>query len=134
MRITTRERSVKWRQLYWILFSNPNPSLYWLFKALNKFKWKSCQLQSCITFRDLQLSFGCFSIRDRLQNLNFKFVKFKYNFPSQDDFKSKSCQLQSFITFRDLQLSFWLFLRPRKFENLKFEKFKHNFCWENDFK
>jgi hypothetical protein len=33
----------------------PKLSIYWLFKALNIFQWKSCQLQSFITFQDLQL-------------------------------------------------------------------------------
>jgi len=47
-----------------------------------------------------------FSIRGHLQNLNFKYMKFKRSFRRQDDVKSKNYQLQSFITFRDLQLSF----------------------------
>lgn len=32
-------------------------SVNWLFVALNEFKLKGCQLQNCITFWDLQLSF-----------------------------------------------------------------------------
>ena len=36
------------------------PRVYCLFEALNEFKLKSCQLQSFITFRDLQLSFWKF--------------------------------------------------------------------------
>jgi hypothetical protein len=64
------------------------------------FKWKSCQLQSCITFWDLQLLFWLFlhHIWGHLENSNFKFEKFKRNFPWKMISK-KSCHLQSSITF-----------------------------------
>jgi hypothetical protein len=109
---------------FWFLTYYPKLCLNWLFEALNKFKWKSCQLQSFITFRDLQLSFCSFSVQGRLQNLNFKFKKFKRSFPWQDDFKWKSYQLQSFITFWDLQLSFLLFVHLRPFKNSNFKFLK----------
>jgi hypothetical protein len=60
--------------------------------------------------------FGSFSFRGCLQNLNFIFERFKFEFHSQYDFKLKSCKLQSFITFWDLQLSCWEFLHLRLFE------------------
>ena len=71
-------------------------------------------------------SFSIFSIRGRLQNLNFKFDKFKRSFTWQDDFKWKSCLLQSFITFRDLQLLFLLFVHPMSFKKFKFQIFKNS--------
>ena len=42
---------------FWFHSRYTNLSLNYLFEALNEFKWKSCQLKSFITFRDLQLSF-----------------------------------------------------------------------------
>jgi hypothetical protein len=94
--------------------------LKWLFDIVNDLKSKSCQLQSFITFWDLQLSFRVFSIRGRLKILNFKFEKFKHTFSWQNDFKLKSCQQQSFLTSRDLQLSLRVFSHPMSFEKFEF--------------
>ena len=40
-----------------------------------------------------------FFIRGHLQNLNFKFEKFKHNFETLNDFKWKSWKLKSFILY-----------------------------------
>jgi hypothetical protein len=54
-----------------------------------------------MTFWGLQLSFWEFPIRGRLQNLNFKFKRFKLSF-SVDNMISnkKSCKQQSFISLK----------------------------------
>jgi hypothetical protein len=66
--------------MFWFLTYYTKPSVNYLLKALNEFNSKSCQLQSFGTFRDQQFLFRKFSIRGRLQNLNFKILKFKRNF------------------------------------------------------
>jgi len=85
------------------------------FPWINDFQWKSSQLQSCITFQDLQLLFCLFLNLRLFENFKFQMWEIKRNFHWIHDFKSKSCQLQSCITFWDLELLFRSFLHLRLF-------------------
>jgi hypothetical protein len=60
---------------------------------------KSYQLQSWITFEVLQFHFDTFFIRGRLQNLNFKFDKFRCNFLESKWFQIKKFSTTKFHNF-----------------------------------
>jgi hypothetical protein len=53
----------------------PKSSINWLFEALNEFKWKSCQLQSFLTFWDLQLLFFMFVYRRWFKKFKFQILE-----------------------------------------------------------
>jgi hypothetical protein len=72
---------------FWFYSYYTTPSVNRFFEALNGFKLKTCQLQSFITFWDLQLSCWEISIWGHLWILNFKFERFKLGFHWQYDFK-----------------------------------------------
>jgi hypothetical protein len=82
------------------------------FSWINYFKWKGRQLQSWITFWDLQLLFWSFLHPWLFKKLEFEIWEFKCNLHWIDDFKRKSYQLQCCRTFRKLQLLFWLLVHP----------------------
>jgi hypothetical protein len=60
--------------VYKIWISNLKNSII-VFLWQDDFKWKSCQLQSVITFWDYNFHFFYLSIRGRLKNSNFKFLE-----------------------------------------------------------
>jgi hypothetical protein len=93
---------------FWFYSCYTTPSVNQFFEALNGFKFKTCQLQSFITFWDLQLSCGeFFHLRS--------FTKFEFQIWDIQIWISltiwyqikKSLKLQSFITSQDLQLWCW---------------------------
>jgi hypothetical protein len=65
------------------------------------FKSNICQLQSFIIFQNIQFFFyfGGFSIRGRLENLNFYFFKFRCSSRWQYEFKSKGLPTTKFYNF-----------------------------------
>ena len=88
--------------------------------------WKSYQLQSCSSIRDLPL--WCLLFRSsseviwQIWILNHQ--NFSYTFRTSNDLKWKSHQLQCFSSHRDLQLWFWSIFHPRSFENFEFQNFR----------
>jgi len=85
------------------------------FPWIDDFKWKSCELKRCITFRHLQALFWSFLHPRSFEKIKFQMWKFKRNFRWIDDFKCKSCQLQRCICFWDPQLLLWSLLHPWSF-------------------
>jgi hypothetical protein len=111
---------------FWLYSYYTTPSANRFFEALNRFKLKTCQLQSFITLWDLQLSWWPFFHLRSFTKFEFQIWEIQIWISLTIWFQIKICKLRNFITSQDIQLSCWEFLHLRPFENFKFSNFKNS--------
>jgi hypothetical protein len=107
------------------------PSVNCFFKTLNVFKLKICQLQSFVTFWDLQLSFWEYS--RSFTNLNFKFERFKHSFSLTIWFQIKklwTTKFHNFVGSTTCILNVSPIEVVRKIQIFKFQKCIRAFPWQ----
>jgi hypothetical protein len=112
---------------FWFYSDYTTPSVNMFFETLNGFKLRTCQLQSFITFWDLQLLCWAFFHLKSFMKFEFQIWEIQIWISLTIWFQIKKiCKLWSFITSQDLQLSCWEFLHLRPFEKFKFSNFKNS--------